>query len=285
MRSTRSASAAILAALLTQSASAQDKSPVTIVNLVEMTGAGAIAGTNFNNGVLLAAKEINAAGGILGRPLNLVTIDTQTNAEVAKAKAKEAVAQKPYAIMGPVFSDMVLATMDETRDAGILHFIGGEATTITTRGHPSLFRTSFTQATAMPQFARYIKDRVRVGSVAVVWVQNEFGKGGRDAIVNALQAQGIKVVADLPAAPRQSDFTDIVAKIKQADPDAVFLYLNEDESPFLLRALYDQVYDGWILGETTVLGQRVIDMAGEAADGVRGHVGLTPDATGVSRCL
>jgi len=278
MKIIRSLAAAILAASLAQSASAQDKSPVTIVNLVEMTGAGAIAGTNFNNGVLLAAKEINAAGGILGRPLNLVTIDTQTNAEVAKAKAKEAVAQKPYAIMGPVFSDMVLATMDETRDAGILHFIGGEATIITTRGHPSLFRTSFTQATAMPQFARYIKDRVRVGSVAVVWVQNEFGKGGRDAIVNALQAQGIKVVADLPAAPRQSDFTDIVAKIKQADPDAVFLYLNEDESPFLLRALYDQVYDGWILGETTVLGQRVIDMAGEAADGVRGHVGLTPDA-------
>src|SRR5215207_2176323 len=118
MKIIRSLAAAILAASLAQSASAQDKSPVTIVNLVEMTGAGRIAGTNFNNGVLLAAKEINAAGGILGRPLNLVTIDTQTNAEVAKAKAKEAVAQEPYAIMGPVFSDMVLATMDETRVLG-----------------------------------------------------------------------------------------------------------------------------------------------------------------------
>ena len=76
MKIIRSLAAAILAALLAPSASAQDKSPVTVVNLVEMTGAGAIAGTNFNNGVLLAAKEINAAGGILGRPLNLVTIDT-----------------------------------------------------------------------------------------------------------------------------------------------------------------------------------------------------------------
>ena len=278
MKINRSLAAAILAASLAQAASAQDKSPIAIVNLVEMTGAGAIAGTNFNNGVRLAAKEINAAGGILGRPLNIVTMDTQTNAEVAKAKAKEALAQKPYAIMGPVFSDMVLATMDETRNAGVLHFVGGEAVGITTKGHPSLFRTSFTQATAMPQFAHYIKDRVRVGSMAVVWVQNEFGKGGRDEIVKALQAQGIKIVADLPVVPRQSEFSDIVSKIKRADPDAVFLYLNEDESPFLLRALYDQVYDGWILGETTVLGQRVIDVAGEAADGVRGHVGLTPDA-------
>jgi branched-chain amino acid transport system substrate-binding protein len=124
---------------------------------------------------------------------------------------------------------------DETRNAGVLHFVGGEAVGITTKGHPSLFRTSFTQATAMPQFAHYIKDRVRVGSMAVVWVQNEFGKGGRDEIVKALQAQGIKIVADLPVVPRQSEFSDIVSKIKQADPDAVFLYLNEDESPFLRK--------------------------------------------------
>ena len=44
-----------------------EPAPVIVVNLAELTGAGAIAGTNFNNGVQLAFKEINAAGGILGQ--------------------------------------------------------------------------------------------------------------------------------------------------------------------------------------------------------------------------
>jgi branched-chain amino acid transport system substrate-binding protein len=259
-------------------ASAQDKSTVTVAGLFELSGAGTIAGTYFKNGVELAFKEINASGGILGREIKLVSFDTQSSPDAAKAKAREAIATRPYAIMGPVFSDMVLATMDEIRQAEIPAFIGGEAASITLQGNPYIFRTSFTQSTAMPKLARYIKDRVRARSVAVVWVQNEFGKGGHDEMVKALEAEGIKVLADIPTQPRQVDFASVVEKIKQSDPDAAFIYLNEEESAHLLRELYEQVYDGSVIGETTLMGQKVVDLAGEAADGVRGHVGLTTDA-------
>ena len=63
-----------------------------------------IAGTNFNNGVQLAFKEINASGGILGQRIQLVTFDTQTNAGLAKVLAQKAVALAAYAVIGPVFS-------------------------------------------------------------------------------------------------------------------------------------------------------------------------------------
>lgn len=259
-------------------AAAQAQTQIIVVNLVELSGPGTIAGTNFNNGVLLAFKEINAAGGILGQRIQVVSFDTQTDPAVARALAKRIVALAPYAVMGPVFSGITLATMDELRQAQIPSFTGGEAAEITQKGNPYIFRTSFTQATAMPRLARYMKDTVRAKSVAVVTINNEFGRGGRDEMTKALAAQGIKVVADVVTEPRQNDFAGVVQKVKQADADAVFAYLNEEESARLLRELYRQTYDGWILGETTLAGQQVIELAGEAANGVQAHVGLTPHA-------
>jgi branched-chain amino acid transport system substrate-binding protein len=268
--------AAALALALPTAVMAQQT--IKIAGLVELSGTGATAGTNFDNGVKLAVKEINAAGGILGRKIEVVTLDTQTNPETVKAMMRKAVEMKPYAVMGPVFSGSVLASMKETQNAEIPNFVGGEATDITLQGNPYVFRTSFTQAAAMPRVARYIKTGVRANSVAVVWINNDFGKGGRDAVLKALEAEGIKVVADISTEQQQVDYLAAVLKVKQSNADAAFIYLNEEESARVLRELQRQGNDKWIVGETTVLGQQVVELAGEAANGVRGHVGLTAHA-------
>src|SRR5436305_5783429 len=139
--------------------------PVKIVGLVELSGTGATSGTNFNDGVKLAVKEINAAGGILGRQIEYTAADTQTNPGVAKALAQKAVDDGAYVVMGPVFSGSIVVSMAETKRAEIPNFTGGEAANITEQGNPYVFRTSFTQSTAMPKLARYIKDTVKAKSV------------------------------------------------------------------------------------------------------------------------
>ena len=96
-------------------------------------------------------KEINASGGILGRKIDYTYNDTQSNPGVAKALAQKAVDQDAYVVMGPVFSGSIIVSMDETRKAEITNFTGGEAANITQQGNPYIFRTSFTQANAMPQ--------------------------------------------------------------------------------------------------------------------------------------
>src|SRR5437870_9163431 len=142
--------------------------PVKIVGLIELSGTGATSGTNFNDGVKLAVKEINAAGGILGRKIEYIASDTQSQPQVAKALAVQAVDDGAYVVMGPVFSGSILVSMAETKRAGIPNFTGGEAAAITQQGNPYIFRTSFTQATAMPQVARYIKDPVKAKTIAIV---------------------------------------------------------------------------------------------------------------------
>ena len=254
------------------------QAPVRIVGLVELSGTGATSGTNFDNGVKLAVKEINAMGGILGRKIEYTSSDTQSAPQTAKALAQKAVDDGAYIVMGPVFSGSILVSMAETRRAGIPNFTGGESAAITQQGNPYIFRTSFTQATAMPKVARYIKDTVKAKTIAIVWVNNDFGKGGRDMIMKALEAEGIKIAADISTDPGQVDFSSPVLKVKQSNADAVFVYTNEEESARALRELKKQGYDRPIVGETTLTSQKVIEMAGEAANGAVAHVGLSADA-------
>src|SRR5206468_2599154 len=143
---------------------------------------------------------------------------------------------------------------------------------------PYIFRTSFTQATAMPKVARYLKDSLKVKSVAIIWVNNDYGKGGRDAFVKAIEAQGITLAADISTDPGQLDFSGAVLKAKQANADALFVYSNEEESARALRELRKQGYDKPIVGETVLTSQKVIELAGDAANGAVAHVGLTADA-------
>ena len=261
---------------ITATAVAQ-QGPVQIFGLVELSGTGTTSGTNFDNGVKLAVKEINASGGILGRKVEYTSLDTQSQPQVAKALAQKAIDQGAYVVMGPVFSGSILVSMAETRRAEVPNFTGGEASAITKQGNPYIFRTSFTQDTAMPKVARYLKDTVKAKSVAIIWVNNDFGKGGLDTMKKALDAQGVKVSAEISTDPGQLDFSGAVLKAKQANADALFVYTNEEESARALRELRKQGYDKPIVGETVLTSQKVIELAGDAANGATAHVGLTAD--------
>jgi branched-chain amino acid transport system substrate-binding protein len=266
----------LLGLALAQPSLAQDR--VKIAGLVELSGTGATSGTNFDEGVKLAVKEINAAGGILGRQIAYSSSDTQSSPQIAKALAQKAIDDGSYVVMGPVFSGSIMVSMVETRRAEIPNFTGGEAAGITQQGNPYIFRTSFTQTTAMPKVARYLKDDLKAKSVAMIWVNNDFGKGGRDTMMKELDRAGVKVVADISTDPGQVDFSGAVLKAKQSNADALFVYTNEEEAARALRELRKQGYDKPIVGETVLTSQKVIELAGEAANGAVAHVGLTADA-------
>lgn len=249
--------------------------PVQIVNLLELSGAGASVGNNMKNGADLAVREINAAGGILGHKIEMTSFDTQTNASVAKALAQKAVDMDAYAVIGPIFSGSITVSMAETRRAEIPNFTGAAAAAITQQGNPYVFRTNFTQSSSMPKVVRYIKDQLKANSVDVIYINNDFGKGGRDEFFKSAKALGLKTGADISTDQNQVDYTAAVIKAKQGSGDVLFVYTNEEESARLLRELRKQGYTKPVVGDTTIVNQKAIELAGDAANGVVGHVALT----------
>ncbi len=251
---------------------------IYIPNVVELSGAGATSGTNWRDGIILATEEINAKGGLLGRKIELEHLDTQSDAGVSRAQIQKVLDRNPFVVLGPVFSGSVLVDMALTAQAEVPEIVGGEAAAITQKGSAYIFRTSFGQQFSMPKIANYLRDGLKAKTVSVVWVNNDFGKGGRDSFIKEMAARQIKVLADVSTESGQVDFATDVVKVKNANADAVFVYTNEDESARFLREARKQGLKTPMIGETTLLGQKVVELAGEAANGVRGHVGLTADA-------
>ena len=218
--------AAVTAACAAVTTPLHAQSKVYIPAVLELSGAGAVSGTNFRDGMLLAVDEINAKGGILGQKIDTPLLDTQSDAGISRAQIQKVLDNDPYVILGPVFSGSVLVDMALTQQAEIPEIVGGEAAAITQRNDPYVFRTSFGQQFSMPKIANYMRDGVKAKTVAVVWVNNDFGKGGRDTFVKEMAARDIKVVADVSTESGQVDFAADVVKLKGANADAIFVYLE-----------------------------------------------------------
>jgi branched-chain amino acid transport system substrate-binding protein len=243
----------------------------------ELSGAGATVGNNNKDAATLAIEEINAEGGLLGCQIEVEWADTQSDPATSKALIAKGLEKHPYAILGPAYSGSIIVNMVEAERAETVQIMGGEAANLTEQGNPYIFRTSFGQATSMPKIATYMASE-GYKAVDVIYVNNDFGKGGRDAIVAQLEERGIEILNDISTEEQQADFAPEVLTVKGSEADALFVYLNEEESARLLVELKKQGFAKPIIGETTIIGQNVIDLAGDAANGAKGHVGLTASA-------
>ena len=246
--------------------------------VIEVSGNGAVSGTNFRDGALMAIDEINAKGGILKRKINAPVSDTQSNAATSRAQVQKAIDGDPYVILGPVFSGSVKVNMQLAQQAEVPQIVGAEAAEITQMGNPYVFRTSFGQQMSMPKMAVFVADGMKAKTVAFLWVNNDYGKGGRDVFFKEMKERGIKIVADVSTESGQVDFAADIVKMKASNADVMFIYTNEEECARVLREARKQGVKQPIIGETNVISQKVIDLAGETAEGAKGHVGLTADA-------
>ena len=279
MRTVLTRASFVLAASLAAGAvPAHAEGTIDLFDVAELSGSGATVGTNFKNGVDLAVEEINAKGGILGEKIIVTHADSQSNAGIAKAQCEKALDSKPYALLGPGYSGSVKVCESLAADAGIAEIMGGEAADLTEKGNKFVFRTSFGQQSSMPKIAKYIADELKAKTAAVVWVNNDFGRGGRNTVEKQFAARGVKVVLDDSTEAGQADFAADALKVKAANPDVVFIYLNEEESARMLKELRKVDVKAPLVGETTLIGQKVIELAGDAANGAIAHVGLTTDA-------
>jgi branched-chain amino acid transport system substrate-binding protein len=276
MRFFRSCSAALVASLSMTVVHAQSK--VYIPDVVELSGPGAVSGTNWRDGAALAIDEVNKSGGILGRLIETEHLDTQSNPGISRAQIQKVLDRDPYVVLGPIYSGSVKVNMALTQQAEVPQIVGAEAAEITQQGNPWVFRTAFGQQFSMPKIANYLHDRLKVKTVALVWVNNDFGKGGHDSFAKEMKARGIDIVVDLSTEQGQVDFGSDVIRLKNVKVDAIFVYCNEEESARFLIEAKRQGLTTPLFGETTLLNQKVVELAGTAANGVRGHVGLSADA-------
>ncbi len=278
MRRTGLVAAAVILLLGLPVSHAISADPIKLADLAELSGGGAPVGTSWKNGIDMAIAEINAAGGVLGRPLAVTHYDTQTNPGVSRGVLQKALDEDPYVVLGPVYSSATMVDMQLTEQAKVPEITGGAAAGLTKQGDAYIFRMVLGQASSIPKVVNYLKDRMKVQTVALLWVNDDYGKDGRDAFLRESASHGIKVAADISTEPAQVDFSADVVKVRDAKPDAVFVYTHEEECARFLKEAKKESLPTPIFGDTTLLDPKVIALAGDAAEGVRGHLSLSAGA-------
>jgi branched-chain amino acid transport system substrate-binding protein len=225
----------------------------------------------------MAVADINKAGGMLGKKVETFTLDTKTEPPVAVAAVRKAVEQKPFVIMGPIYSGSALACMGVARDAGIPQFVGSESPNIGKQGNPYIFMTTNNSENATRMVVDWLTNVVKTKKMGIVYANNDFGRAGRDALMKLLQPMGVQFVADIAAEQGQTSFSGEISRIKAAAPDSLFVYLNEEESARALRQIKEAGLDKQmrLIGSTTLMNVDVIRLAKDAVNGVEGFIGET----------
>src|SRR5215467_6232395 len=198
-------------------AQAQDTIKVGWVGPLSPPG-GYAEGALMKQAAEIAAEEINAKGGLLGKKVQIVFQDTRGQPEEGTAAAERLISQeKVVAITGEFHSSVFLAEMEVAHNAGIpIIAVDVWALKITAKGYPEVFRVAPNQALIATKYGDWMA-AAGFKNVAFVFEKTDGGQSARDVLLPVLDKHGVKYEA-VGADPNSTEFTAQIERFKTKQP-------------------------------------------------------------------
>jgi branched-chain amino acid transport system substrate-binding protein len=266
------------------SAPAQAADPIKIGLMAESTGPNAEAGVYQINGAKMALEEINKAGGVLGRQLELRIEDNQsTNPGSVLAVSKLTSGGDLSALIGSVRSTQIQAVAPTVMKAGLPMMIGGTDYGLTHSNNPWIFRARPNDGYSAKVIADFGVNTLKLKKWAIVHSTDAFGNGGKNNLTDALKAMNITPVSVQGFTSNSQDFTPIVLAIKGSGADVLSSYIanSTDVGIFAKQLRQLGVKAQWV-GSPSLSTDTAMKLAGEALHGTYSiadfAVGSSPEA-------
>lgn len=243
--------------------------------LVPLTGPIAEGGTRMLKAIELATNEINQAGGVLGRKIELKVWDTEGKVEKGVTGAKKLILQDDvWGLIGTYRSGVTLAVQDVAWEhKKILMVTDAASNEITRRVKENYdkYKYTFRSAASIDQFAElmipFITDVVKAKSYFYVSETTLWTKELGDVVKKFADTHGIKFLGSVECDPAATEFTSEIAKIKNANPDAVLCSLAGAAAvPFAKQYYENKVGKPIIYGLGMITFKNVIMEMGEKAN-------------------
>jgi len=274
----RLAAVLALSAVLTTSAFAAEVMRIGLVN--ETTGPNAEAGVYTVNGARLATEEINKAGGILGKQVELVMEDNQSTNPGTVLAFSKLVGEGVPAVIGPIRSTQTQAISPTILKAGIPTMFGGTDPNLTHTGNRWLFRCRPNDSYSSLVISDFGVNTLKLKKWAIVHSTDAFGTAGMNALVQVLKGYGITPVLIQGYTNNSQDFTPIVLAIKKSGADVIGTYMTNspDVGIFAKQLRQLGLTTTWV-GSPSVMTATAMNLAGSGLYGVYGILDFTPGAS------
>ncbi|MBD1400608.1 branched-chain amino acid ABC transporter substrate-binding protein [Pelovirga terrestris] len=187
-----------------------------------ITGSYANEGQGIDNGTRLLANQINAAGGVMGRQIEVFTCDDQATAMASAICARELVNRGVKMIIGSYTSTAAEAAQKIYYDAGVIQTSDGTADSLTEKGYWTFLRNSFPNSAEAEYAADYMVNVKGYKRIVVVSDFSSYAVGLADATVAAIKALGGNVVSYDKIRADSQNFTPVLTNIRSKNPDVIF---------------------------------------------------------------
>ncbi|MGN6666398.1 MAG: branched-chain amino acid ABC transporter substrate-binding protein [Trinickia sp.] len=237
---------------------------------VPLSGSYSQAGKDILNGAQLAADDINAKGGVLGKKIELVSEDDKCDADAAATAAQALVDKGVVAVAGGYCSSAALPELRVFHGAGIPYVMDASTNPeLTEKNWDGAFRTIGRDDEQGPFAAKFMKEVLHAKSVAVINDNTTYSKGLADNTVAALKKQGIEVVYDDAVTPGQMDYADVAKSVAQLKPDVIYYTGYYPEAALLMKDVRQlKLPVKYLMGGDGTTDPTLIRTAGSAAKGV-----------------
>jgi len=249
--------------------------PIKVGLIPPLSGAGAYDGGSIKRGALMAADEINKAGGILGRPLEVIIEDSESRPEIAvSAMEKLILSDKVSVVIGSFYSSCTKACIPiALRERIPIVNAASTAASLTEDpnvNHDWFFRVPPHDGMLAKSFSKYIVENLGLKRLALIYEDGEWGRGAAEVFVPAIKSFGGKVLLEELYKMGETDFTPFITRLVGSNPDGIFIVVTSSDGAIFMRDLreIEAANEIKILNLGTLNTDVFMNLAGEDSEGI-----------------
>lgn len=268
-----------LAALVPGAARAQPAGEPILVGVSgPLTGQYAQYGAQWKRGFDLVVDEVNQKGGIKGRPLAYQFEDTQSDPRQSVAVARKFVSDRRILVeLGDFSSAASMAASPIYQAGGLVQFGFTNSHPDFTKGGELMWSNAPNQADDAPQLADYAVTALGFRRVAVMFINNDWGRTSKDIFAKAVVERGGTVAGAEGYLADDKDFRSAAVRVRETDPDAVVLVSYYPDAAQITRQIRAVGLSKPIVAAGPVYSPKFIEIGGEATNGVFTLVPFFPE--------
>jgi branched-chain amino acid transport system substrate-binding protein len=241
--------------------------PVAVVGPV--TGQYASFGAQMKNGGEMAVADINAAGGVLGKKLDLKIGDDACDPKQAVAVANQMAGAGVKLVAGHYCSGSSIPASKVYAESDLVQISPASTNPTLTddRAGPNIYRVCGRDDQQGGVAGKYLAANFADKNIAFVDDKTAYGKGLAEETRKAMNAAGKKEVMDESITAGEKDYSALVSKLKQADIDVVYFGGYHTEAGLIIRQMRDQGMDTILMGGDALITQEFWSITGDAGEG------------------
>jgi len=248
---------------------AKNAGPIRVGHFASLTGDTATFGQSTDRGIRMAVEEINAAGGVLGRPLEIVSEDDRSVTEEARTAAQKLIQRdEVVALLGEVASSRSLAAAPEAQRAGVPMISPASTNPKVTEVGDYVFRTCFVDPFQGAVMARFAFEELKARRVAILFdFKQDYSVGLAEFFRKTFLELGGEIVADERYTSGDIEFRAQLTTIRAAKPDAVFVPGYYTELGLIAKQARELGIAAPLLGGDGWDSAKTLEIGGAAVEG------------------